>query len=155
MNLEKLVGKTPADTRDAEGSILRSEQGAFEVAVPYTGAEVTAQVVSRAAAFAAGLSVTLKLVAVYVAPYPADLRCPLAMQEHLSARLSELARRTKLASSVHLIVSRDRTEGLLRCLGPGSAVLLGSPKRWWRTREERLAMALRRQGHHVFLLQLD
>lgn len=155
MNLEKLVRKTPAGTQDAESSILRSEQGAFEVVVPYSGREVTAQVMSRAAAFAAGLNVTLKLVAVYVAPYPAELRCPLAMQEHLGARLAELAQRTSLPSSAHLIVSRDRKEGLLQALAPASAVLLGSPKRWWSTREERLARALRRQGHHVFLLHFD
>jgi len=134
----------------------RLEQaGTFEVVVPYTGLEITASVVEQAAAFAAGLNVTLKLVAVYVAPYPADLRCPAAIEEHLTARLTELAERTSLPSSVQLIISRDRNDGLRQVLQPASTVLLGTRKRWWRTREERLARDLARQGHHVSLLHFD
>ncbi|MBZ5575282.1 MAG: hypothetical protein LAP40_01825 [Acidobacteriia bacterium] len=131
------------------------DAGSFEVVVPYTSPEITALVVEQAAVLAAGLNVTLKLVAVYVAPYPADLRCPAAMQEHLTARLAELAGRTHLPSTAHLVVSRDRNEGLRQVLRPASPVLLGSRKRWWPTREERLARDLTRQGHRVSLLHFD
>ena len=131
------------------------DAGTFEVVVPYTGPEITARVVERAAALAAGLNVALKLVAVYVAPYPADLSCPTAMKEHLTARLTELAERTTLPSSVQLVVSRDRSEGFRQVLRPSSTVLLGSRKRWWRTREERLARDLTRAGHHVSLLHFE
>jgi hypothetical protein len=93
----------------------------------------------RAAVLAAGLNVVLKLVAVYVAPYPADLDCPAAMQEHLTSRLTELAERSTLPSSVQLVVARDRGEGLRQVLPPVSTVLLGSRRRWWLTAEERLA----------------
>src|SRR6516225_9307160 len=54
--------------------------GTFEVVVPYIGSELTGRVMERAAVLAAGLNVVLKLVAVYVAPYPADLDCPAAMR---------------------------------------------------------------------------
>ena len=64
--------------------------GTFEVVVPYIGSELTGRVMERAAVLAAGLNVVLKLVAVYVAPYPADLDCPAAIQEHLTSRLTEL-----------------------------------------------------------------
>jgi hypothetical protein len=105
----------------------------------------------RAAVLAVGLNVALKLVAVYVAPYPADLDCPAAMEEHLTARLAELAERSTLPSSVELVVARDRGE----VLPPGSTVLLGSRRRWWRTPEERLARALTRQGHRVSLIRFE
>ena len=127
----------------------------LEIVVPYIGSELTGRVMERAAVLAAGLNVVLKLVAVYVAPYPADLDCPAAMEEHLSSRLAELRERSTLPSSVELVVARDRGEGLRQVLPPVSTVLLGSRRRWWRTPEERLARALTRQGHRVSLIHFE
>jgi hypothetical protein len=135
----------------------RSEQsaGSLEIVVPYTDPEVTAKVVEKAAALTIGLNAMVKLVAVYVAPYPADLNCPTAMQEHLRSGLSEIAERTNLPSSVQIVVARDRDAGFRHILRPESAVLLGSFRSLWRTREEKLARALAREGHHVSLLHFD
>ena len=129
--------------------------GTLGIVVPYIGSELTGKVMERATVLAAGLNVVLKLVAVYVAPYPADLDCPAAMEEHLSSRLAELAQRSTLPSSVELVVARDRSDGLRQVLPPGSTVLLGSRRRWWRTPEERLARALTRQGHRVSLIHFE
>lgn len=129
--------------------------GTLEVVVPYTTPELTARVVESAARLTAGLDVRLKFVAVYVAPYPTELRCPAAMERHLTARLTELAERTTLPSCLHLVVSRDRSEGFREILRPGSVVLMGSRKCSWRTREEKLARDLTRHGHHVSLLHFD
>lgn len=131
------------------------DAGPLEVVVPYTTPEITARVVESAAALTAGLDVKLKFVAVYVAPYPAELRCPAAMEGHLTVRLTELAERTTLPSCLHLVVSRDRSEGFRETLRSGSVVLMGSRKRLWRTREEKLARDLTRQGHHVSLIHFD
>ncbi len=129
--------------------------GTLEVVVPYASPEMTAKVLERAGTLSAGLNVILKLVAVYVAPYPTELRCPAAMEQHLTARLTELAERASLPACVHIVVARERVEGLRQVLRPGSAVLLGSRKRLWRTREEKLARELTRQGHHVSLIHFD
>jgi hypothetical protein len=151
------IGSRPVAANKA--SLKAAQQfdaaGTLEVVVPYTSPELTAKVVERAAALSAGLNVILKLVAVHVAPYPAELRCPAAMERHLTTRLTELAEHTSLPSCIHIVVSRDRAEGFRQILRPGSAVLLGSRKRWWHTREERLAKELTRQGHHVSLIHLD
>lgn len=129
--------------------------GTLEIVVPYSSPEMTAKVVERAAALSAGLNVILRLVAVYVAPYPTELRCPAAMERHLTAHLTELTERTSLPACVHIVVARERVEGFRQVLRPGSAVLLGSLKRFWRTHEEKLARALARQGHHVSLIHFD
>ncbi len=128
---------------------------AIEIVVPYTSPQITAQVVEGAAGLSAGLNVILKIVAVHVVPYPAELRCPAAMAQHLTARLAELAGRTNLPACTQIVVSRDRDEGFRQILPPGSAVLLGSRKRFWRTREEKLARSLSRQGHQVSLIRFD
>lgn len=148
-------GLTPVSGASLERARQFDDAGTLEIVVPYTGPEITARVVERAAALTAGLNVILKFVAVYVAPYPSELRCPAAMEQHLTTRLTDLAGRTSLPSCVHLVVSRDRAEGFRRILRPGSAVLLGSRKRLWRTREEKLARELTREGHHVSLIHFD
>ena len=129
--------------------------GSLEVVVLCTVTGRAAGLVEKAAALANGLNVTLRLVAVYVAPYPADLRCPLAIEEHLTARLTQLAEQTDLPSAVHLVVARDRDAGFRSALRPASVVLLGTARRPWHTREEKLARELTREGHHVSLLHFD
>ena len=126
--------------------------GSLEIVVPYTGHQITARVMQAAAAMAHGLNATLKLLAIYVAPYPADLRCPAAIVEHMVARLTELAGQAGAPSSVQLVVARDRDTGYRHALRPHSAILMGSAKRLWRTREEKLARKLTREGHLVSLL---
>src|SRR5262249_1762354 len=119
--------------------------GTLDLVVPFTTPETTAKVVKRAAEFAGGLNASLKLIAIYVAPYPAELRCPTAMQEHLTKRLSHLAGQSDLPVTIELVVARSRDEGYRRALPQPSTVLLGARKRWWPTREERLARALTHQ----------
>jgi hypothetical protein len=143
----------PELLRVREESLVHS--GSLEIVVPYTSDEMAAKVMLPATTMTRGLDATLKLVAVYVAPYPAELRCPAPMERHLTARLTDLASRTSLPACIHIVVSRDRGEGFRQILRPGSAVLLGSRKRFWRTREEKLARALTRQGHHVSLIHFD
>lgn len=133
----------------------RHAAGSLEIVVPYTGLEITARVVEKAATLCTGLNATLKLVAVYVAPYPADLVCPAAMEEHLRDCLTKIAGCTRLPSNLQIVVARNRDEGFRFVLRPASAVLIGTVKRPWRTREERLAAELAREGHHVSLLQLN
>jgi hypothetical protein len=100
------------------------QSGSLEIVVPYTSDEMTAKVILAATTMTRGLDATLKLVAVYVAPYPAELRCPAAVERHLTGRLTGLASRTSLPACVHIVVSRDRGEGFRQILRPGSAVRL-------------------------------
>jgi hypothetical protein len=157
MTSKNRTGRRPVAANEASLKPVQQfdAAGTLEVVVPYTSPEMTEKVAESAAALSAGLNVLLKLVAVYVAPYPAELRCPAAMERHLTARLTELAERTSLPSCVHLVVSRDRVEAFRQVLPPESAVLLGSRKRFWRTREEKLARELTRLGHHVLLIHFD
>ena len=129
--------------------------GTLDVVVPFTSPEMTAKVVKRAAEFASGLNAALKLVAIHVVPYPAELRWPAAMHAHLTDHLSRLAEHSELPATVELVVARSRDEGYRRVLPQGSTVLLGATKHWWRTPEERLARALAHQGHRVSLLHFD
>lgn len=143
----------PRSIRLSEAAL--DDAGSLEIVVPYSTPELTERVTRKAASLAAGLNATLKLVAVHVAPYPCELVCPAAMKQHLTERLMEIARHSNLPATVHLVVARDRDAGFRHVLPPASAILLGSRKRFWRTREERLARELTRAGHRVSLLHFD
>ena len=136
-------------------TVPQEHVGALDVAVIFTSPEITAKVLKRAAEFASGLNASVKLVAVYVAPYPADLSCPTALQDHLKNHLSRLAEQSELPATVELVVARSREEGYRCALPQSSTVLLGAHTHWWRNREERLARLLAHQGHHVSLLHFD
>lgn len=131
---------------------IPAHSGNLEIVVPYTSEEMTGRVMRAAASMAYGLNAILKLIAVYVAPFPAELRCPASVEEHFVSRLAQLARQAGVPASVQLVIARDRDAGFRQALQPHSAILLGSDKRLWRTREEKLARKLTREGHLVSLL---
>ena len=129
--------------------------GELDVVVPYTEWSVTDALLQRAAVLTSGLNARLTLVAVQTVPYAAPYGCPSAVRAHLVERLADLARRCPVPVNPRLVLARGRAEGFGCLLKPDSIVLLGARKRWWRTREEKLARGLARDGHKVVLLHVE
>jgi hypothetical protein len=126
----------------------------LEIAVPYTQPDETRKVIERAAVLARGLDARLSLLAVHAAPYPAPLGCPSAVRAFLMERLVELCAKSPLPAEARIVVARSFNEGFRRSLRPESIVLLPTRRRFWRTREERLARVLAADGHRVNLFKL-
>jgi hypothetical protein len=61
-------------------------------------------------------------------------------------RFRELAAASPVDIRVQLYLCRDQLETLKITLKPHSIVVIGGRKRWWPTREQRLARKL--QNHH-------
>jgi hypothetical protein len=137
------------------GSIDAGEYaGEVEVVVPYTDSVTTRAVLDRAAGMTAGLSARISLVAIHTVPYPADFECPTARHSFLVEQLVELSSRCPLMVEAQVVLARTREDGFRHALKPESTVLVGSPKRLWRTPEERLARALVLDGHKVVLIHV-
>jgi alkylated DNA repair dioxygenase AlkB len=66
-----------------------------------------------------------------------------------------LAAESPVETTVRICLCRDRWEALEVLLEPRSLVVLGGRKRWWPTRESRLAQKLRRAGHEVILTETE
>lgn len=126
----------------------------IEVVVPYTGADVTGAVLERALALTAGLDATITLVAVHAVPYPSSFSCPAAVHAHLVEQLLDLAGRCPLPVNPLVVLARSREDGFRHALKPGSTVLVGTRRHFWRTPEEKLARALARDGHNVALVHI-
>ena len=129
--------------------------GELDVVVPYTEWSVTDALLKRAVALTAGLNARLTLVAVHTVPYAAPYGCPAAEHAHLVEQLMDLASRCPVPVNPQVVLARGRTEGFCHVLKPESIVLLGARKHWWRTREEKLARSLARDGHKVVLLHIE
>ncbi len=123
--------------------------------VPYTDPAATRWALATVGALANGLETSIALVAVQVLPFPAPFYCPSSVHAHLEQQLTELAGECAVPIDVTVVLARDPEEGYLEMLDPGMTVLIATRRRWWRTREEKLARALKRAGHKVVLVKLE
>jgi hypothetical protein len=127
----------------------------LEVIVPYTEAKVTARILGRVRTLTAGLNARIRLLAIHTIPYPLPFACPEAVHAHLVGHLVELASQCDLPVTPEVVLARNREEGFRYALRPGSTVLVGTRKQFFRTSEERLARSLARDGHNVALVHID
>jgi hypothetical protein len=127
--------------------------GVLSVVIPYTTPELT-RAALRHAGVCSDLNVHVSLVDVQVVPYPCAIDQPPVNREYSSSRLQELFRESGLRGRAEVVYTRDLLEGFKRTLEPGSLVIIAARKRWWPTREERLARELLAAGHQVMLLRI-
>jgi hypothetical protein len=125
--------------------------GVLWVVIPYTTPELT-RTALRHAAVCTDLDVNLCLVDIQVVPFPCPLNQPPINREHSERRLQTLFWESGLHGRAAILYTRDWLEGFRRVLEPGSLVVVATRKRWWRTREEKLARSLTKAGHQVMLL---
>jgi len=121
------------------------------MAIPYTTPELT-RAALRHAGVCSDLDVHVNLVDIQVVPFPCPLDQPPINKEFSEQRLVELLKEAGLPGRAALLYTRDWLEGFRQMLEPGSLVVLATRRRWWPTREEKLARTLTKAGHQVMLL---
>src|SRR5262245_60445212 len=121
------------------------------VVIPYTTPELT-KAALRHAGVCTDLNVHVSLVDIQIVPFPCPLDQPPIDKEFSEQRLRDLLMESQLPGSAEVLYARDWLDGFRRVLEPKSLVILGTKRRWLRTREEKLARALVNEGHQVMLL---
>ena len=125
--------------------------GVLWIVVPYTTPELT-RAALRHAGVCTDLAVHVCLVDIQVVPFPCPLSQPPVSTKFAETRLQVLLKESGLPGKAAVLYSRDWFETFTKVLEPGSLVVLATNKRWWKTREEKLARKLMKAGHHVMLL---
>jgi len=125
--------------------------GVLWIVVPYTTRELT-RAALRHAGVCTDLEVHVCLVDIQVVPFPCSLNQPPINTKFSEWRLQDLFKESGLPGKAAVLYTRDWLEGFKKVLGPGSLVVIATKKRWWRTREEKLARTLMKAGHQVLLL---
>jgi hypothetical protein len=142
------------ELRIEPGSLEQAAGAELELVIPYTLPEQTRAVMERAAVLTQGLNARISLVAVHAIPQASTYGCPTSTHAFLVARLLELSQTSPLPVSAQVVLASSRDEGFEHALRPGSTVLVGCRKQFWRTSEERLARKLAEAGHKVALVYL-
>ena len=126
-------------------------KGVLWVVVPYTTPELT-RAALRHAAVCIDLAVHVVVADIQVVPFPCSFDTPPINKEFSERRLRELLRETGLPGHAAVLYARDWLEGFKRLLEPGSLVVLATQRRWWPTRERKIARSLAKAGHQVMSL---
>lgn len=125
--------------------------------VIYTRAEPSNAALRQATLLACELDASLTVVATQVVPYPLPLSEPPVSVNILHRELWSLVSDIDLDVTVQIYLCRDPREALSSVFPKGAVLFLGAPPPrlwgWWPNRERRLARALRRAGHAVFLIE--
>jgi hypothetical protein len=129
---------------------------AFEVVVVFTDVSETLVALGSAARLAHGLGARIRLVAPQIVPFPAPLEQPPVDPRFAERKFRVIAEQSQVDMMVDIRLCRDWEAGVLHSVKPGSIVVLGAAKSWWRSRKQRrLARTLRHRGHQVILSESE
>ena len=130
-------------------SVAEETDQRLNIAVVFTSVRSTLAALKEAGDLASQLGARITLIVPEIVPYPIPLEAPpvpVAFNEH---RFRVIANESPIETQVQIYLCRDRLVALKSALKPGSIVVLGGPKRWWPTKDERLARDLRGAGFEV------
>jgi hypothetical protein len=111
--------------------------------VAFTSDRETVAALRQAAKFAEGLNARILLVAPQVVPWAAEIDRPPVSPEFTAGKMLKLIEKSGVEAGVHVVLCRDRLEGLESVLGKNAVVIAG---------ENKLARQLTKRGHQVLLV---
>ncbi len=116
------------------------EKPQLAIDVAYTSDPETVAALRHAARLATGLGARLRVVAPQVVPYGVDLDQPPVSPDFTASKMLRLAAEAGVEADVHVVLCRDRIEGLESVLGSNAVVIAG---------ENKLIRQLAKRGHTV------
>jgi len=125
----------------------------LDLVVPFTTPGLTRAAVAAATGMAAGLNAAIRLIKVQCVPYPLDLNQSPVGLGFLRQQLDTF--HSTLPLTGEIMLAREFEAGLRGALHTDSLIVLSYCKRPWRTRNERLAASLQKEGRKVILLLQD
>lgn len=122
---------------------------ALDIVVPFTSPPLTRVALAAAGRLSAELRPLIRMVRTQTVPFPLQLDAAPVSSDVLRRQLTPLAE--EYGADLQICFARDSFEGLLYVLALDSVILIAARRRWFVTREERLAKRLLRRGYSVLL----
>src|SRR5262249_42504480 len=145
---------SPAAARP-KPSVDADHQSRLNITVVFTSVDATVAALKKAGRLAESLGARITLLVPQVVPYPCPLADPPVSLDFQERRFCEIAAESPVEIHVQLYLCRDSRDVLKRTLKPKSLIVLGGRRRWWPTREWRLARKLRGEGHEVVFTEVN
>jgi hypothetical protein len=136
-------------------SPAREKDPNLQLYVVFTDLEATKAALKAASHLARDLNARLVLLVAKVVSYPLPLEAPPVSNAFTAGVLSQLAAEQEVDVTARVYLCRDRDATIRHALGPGSLVVMGCWKRWWRNRTPLLARLLKRDGNEVILVDIS
>jgi len=127
-----------------------TEESRLNIVVIFTSPDATVAALKKAGTLAESLGAQITLICPQVVPYPLPLTSPPVLLSFQERRFREIAAQSPVDIRVQLYLCRDELETLKKVLIPHSIVVIGGRRRWWPTREQRLARKLHGSHEVVF-----
>jgi hypothetical protein len=125
------------------------------VFVVFTSLDRTLKALERATQLAKHRNTEVEIVDMQTVPYSLPLNDPSVPSEYISRHLSEMAAQFSESIRISTYICRDSLDALKLVLNRDCPVAIGVRKRWWPTRDGRLAQKLRRSGYNVISVETD
>jgi hypothetical protein len=131
--------------KTVSSGVLARVEGKPQLAihVAFTSDRETVTALQHAAKLATGLNARLQVVAPQVVPYGVDLDQPPVSPDFTASKMLRLAAEAGVEADVHVVLCRDRIEGLESVLGSNAVVIAG---------ENKLARQLAKRGHQALVV---
>jgi len=126
----------------------------LEVVVLHSTTKGTLQSLKTAATLASGLAARIRLLILEVVPYPLPVDAPQVPVDFTGQRFRTIAAGARIDTSVDIRLGRDQAQMLESSLHPRSLIVLEGGRKWWPSRQKRLARRLERLGHQVVFSDL-
>jgi len=150
--IEKIL--VPATAHPAQPGAAEADRK-LNISVVFTSVAATLAALKEAGTLANSLGAHITLLVPQVVPYPLPLESPPVLVEFNEKRFRVIASQSPVETKVHIYLCRDKLETLTSVLGPRSIVVLAGRRRWWLSRDERLARQLRRAGYEVIFKEME
>ena len=157
MNHTQLIDRTepflyavsgfPPDPRDGG-----KQASGMSVTIVFTTVSGTLIALQHGGELARQLGARIRILVPHVVPYPLPIDRPQVDPEFKVRRFRTLSVGGAIETQIDVRLCRDPYDAVMQGLCPQSVVLIGGRKRWWPTREMRLARTLNRAGHHVIFV---
>jgi hypothetical protein len=154
MSTAVVTGKTISLHGEAELQ-ARNRASRLPVFVVFTSMNRTLKALEKASQLAKPLQTGITVLVVQEVHYSLPLDEPPVPFEFVIRHFEEMAGRLPENTQISAYVCREPMQALKRVLKHNCPVVMGVRKRWWPTREERLARKLRRTGYDVILVKME
>jgi len=150
------IGQLPSQDDSSTSAAPAASRLQLPVYVLATSSDGTRTALAAARSHARDLNARIVMLVPHVVPYARSIEHPVVSPDFVADRFRSLARELSLEVSIHVCLCRPQDAALAPLVPEDAVILLGGrARRWWRTREQRLAHALRRAGHRVLFVQAD
>ena len=129
-----------------------SDHSRCEVFVLFTTVPETLHALRTAADLASDPNARIEVLVPEIVPYPLPLDRPAVDRKFLENRYQKVLQQEGIRTGIRICLCREPRVALTSSLKSGSVIVIGLRRRWWPTRETRLARWLEEQGHRVVVV---